>query len=220
MKKLKLLLSLSVALGLVGCSPGASEHRKLCKKDAGTVIYKQVEADGFYHAQCSSSCWVQFLDMYERTGISYMEFNNERTYSTAYIPEKGYWRYFIADKGNKFCNVKITKKIDSYSSPDDFIKQFRENKCVAAKSIKSPTAKYFYEDNNRVITVGNLFGTTINKVELVIKDRDENIYSKTTQYIKDVVPGTPHEGGSKGCKVYAYPILGNLYEQTIVPSSK
>lgn len=218
MKNLKSLVIISSALGLVGCSPGASEHRKLCKKDAGTVVYKKVEANGFYSRSCSQNCWGTLLDTYERTGLNFIEFHINNPHSFDYISEAGYWRYFITNKDNPLCNEKIDERLNGYMNPDNFTKTFREHYCVAAKKLDSPTAKYIYERNDSVLAVGGLFGTEISKIELVIKERNGNeVLGRTIEYMLDTVPGTPHEGGRKSCTEYAYSTTPYLYEKVLTP---
>lgn len=90
MKNLKLLISLSVVLGLVGCSMGYDELEKLCKKDAGTVVYKHVEAKGYYSENCMGTCYTPVIN----NQFEFIEIYND-TDDKSYSPGKGYWHIYI-----------------------------------------------------------------------------------------------------------------------------
>ncbi len=213
--KFKVLTLLGGLLVIAGC--GNYEHTKLCKKDAGTVVYKQVNAEGFYHAQCGSSCWGQFLETYERTGLSFMEFYESRAYKWKEVTTNGYWRYFIAKKGHSLCNKKITEKLDSYSQPDEFTAEFRKTHCIASKKITEIEAKYSFENSKEVIDLGGIFSSKIVKVKSIILERHSGrILGETIEYSLNRVSGSRIDGGEQSCKVYANPATPYLYEKVIV----
>ncbi|WP_223669677.1 hypothetical protein [Kangiella shandongensis] len=105
MNKLKLLISLLVILGLFGCSTGQDELEKLCKKDAGTVIYKQVKADGYYSEDCRGTCYTPVIN----NQFEFIEIYND-TDNKSYSPGKGYWRIYISDNDDSNCYEIVTSR--------------------------------------------------------------------------------------------------------------
>ncbi|WP_046561232.1 hypothetical protein [Kangiella geojedonensis] len=93
--RLGLLGSAGLAVMLTGCSMGHDELEKLCKEDAGTVINKQVEAEGLYYESCNGLCWLNMISY----GFEYVEMNNTQE-NHRYLPENGFWRIYFNISGS------------------------------------------------------------------------------------------------------------------------
>lgn len=202
MKKLKLLLSLSVALGLVGCSMGHDELEKLCKKDAGTIIYKQVEAEGLYYESCDGVCWLNMIPY----GFSYIEMYNSKNNHT-YLPGKGLWRIYISSSDDALCHARITKAYNFGDLP--------EGKCFAAKKKDKVTARYKHSMIKSLIRLDDYNQSKIGRyVYQIIDQRNGEVVSETVDYLL----GRTGSGGPYPCKSYSEnkgPIK-NLFRSTFI----
>lgn len=190
MKKLKLLISLSVVLGLVGCSMGHDELEKLCKKDAGTVIYKQVKAEGYYDEVCTSNCWKGMLAW----GFKFVEMYNQ-TDSRKYLLDEGLWRIYVSSDNDPNCNHKMTNSHN--------FGHIESGECLATKKIDKITARYKHSMTKSVIKLDNRSQSVIGRYVYQIVDRDsEEVTAERVEYILDSKPGTTLDGGPYVCKVY------------------
>ncbi len=202
MKRLKLLVSLSVALGLVGCSMGHDELDKLCKKDAGTVIYKQVSVGGLYYESCDGLCWLNMIPY----GFEYVEMNNTQN-NHSYLPEKGLWRIYISESNDPYCNDKITRGYNFGDLP--------EGKCFSAKQIDKVTARYKHSMTKSLIKLDDYNQSKIGRyVYQIIDQQNGEVLSETVDYLL----GRTGSGGPYPCKSYSKnkgPIQ-NLFRNTFI----
>lgn len=185
--KLRLLISLSVALGLVGCSMGHDELEKLCKKDAGTVIYKQVQADGYYSANCKGACYTTVIDK----KFKFIEIYND-TDNKHYNPGKGFWRIYLSNDRDSNCYADVTKRQQHLIG---------EGKCVAFKKLVKPTAKYGYKSDREHSTLQNYYQSKISRAVQIAYILDtEEIIGESISYSLDIDPTTTGDGGGVYCE--------------------
>lgn len=180
------LIVLSASL-LLACSDGQKELDELCRKNAGTVIYKQVEADGYFDESCDYLCW-STLHYYR---LKYIEMDNPKP--NKYLKEKGLWRIYISESRDSFCNEAAT---DRYLDP-----LLNSNQCIATKRILKPVSKYSLKTQKEIININNFNNSVIGRFSTKIVNLNTNeIISETVSYQLDSKPGTTLDGGPYRCK--------------------
>ena len=173
---------------MAACSSGEKELDELCRKDAGSVIYKQVEADGFYYESCTDNCWHDMM----ASGFSFIEMNNQKD-RHRYLPEKGFWHIYISNDNDPNCNKKMT---DNYNSDG-----LKSNQCFAVSKIKKPTARYAHVMDTNIIELDNYNKSIITRYIYQIKDRKNNeVLAETITYRLDANSKIPLSGGLISCK--------------------
>lgn len=187
MKKLKLLISLSVALGLVGCSMGHDELEKLCKKDAGTVIYKQVKADGYYDNNCTGACWLPLLD----GSYKFIEIHNP-TDKNHYNPGKGFWRIYISNRNDENCYSMVTNRQRH---------RIGNGQCIAFKKLSKVMARYRLNTEETFIYLDNYYKSkVVRQTQAIIDSKTQEALGLNISYYLDINPDSTGDGGPYQCK--------------------
>jgi len=116
---------------------GLNELKRLCEKDAGLIIYKTVEAEGYYDStRKGETLWVLVASDY-----NFMEFCNLDPEKPSF-DEPGCWRLTKVSRETGQCNERVDKSLRRNGS--DSSREFREQNCIAVEKIEKPEAQYSY----------------------------------------------------------------------------
>lgn len=186
--RLGLLGSAGLAVMLTGCSMGHDELEKLCKKDAGTVIYKQVEAEGYYDNNCRGGCWLPLLD----GNYKFIEIYNPID-KTNYNPGKGYWHVYLSNHNDENCYSIVTSRQKH---------RIREQQCIAFKEIAEPTATYEFNTDESYIYLDNYYKSKVTRqVQTIIEIKTKEVLGQTVLYYMDINPSSTGDGGPYQCQI-------------------
>lgn len=218
MKKIHSLILLVACVLTTACgssSSGLDELKRLCKKDAGLIINKTVEVDGYYDASRESGA----LGLLIPSGYSFTEFCNFEPDALDLFDVPGCWKLTKVPRDTKQCNDVVDKKLWRYARKGYV--EFREENCIAVEKIEKPEARYSYHSDFKKWYAKNET-SKFTRSDVYIKDSvTSEILGRYVAYSYNVRPG---QTTAKGCEIFEgnYPsyVESNLVNTVLKPMSK
>jgi len=121
-------------------TPGMSELKRLCEKDAGDMIYKVVYADGYYDV---NGRWDSLI----KSGYQYIEFHQTKVEFSSVVKDLGYWRIYKSNKQDPLCDQQLEKEFDEYTNKYQL--DFFKTQCLAARKLNKPESRYWLKNGIR-----------------------------------------------------------------------
>jgi hypothetical protein len=194
MKKIVILCLL-----VISCSSCSSEKegmdklRELCEKDAGLIIYKTVEADGYYDAYANSSIAGRLV----KSEYKFFEFCDDAPSRFNMIPDAGCFRVKRVRRDSGQCNKKIDERLSEFivDPYPEFLKKF----CISVEKIDKPMARYSYHSNIEIWTENNSVSEFIRSNVYIEEKRTNEVLGRYVSYSYNVRPG---RSTAKSCEIF------------------
>jgi len=197
-----------------GCgSEAENKFDELCKKEAGSWIYKQVLADGFFDAsERCDDCWYPIVE----DGYSYIDVCIEKPKIGAIKLDAGCWRFFRANINDSSCRRDIARYTERK------IKEKGENYCIAAEVIGAPKDEIMSLFKERTIFTSEDGSETLSEEYWEIRDNKRNeLLAQQKNYELHVKNRLEGGLGNRPCdESHKFKIMYKLYQSVITPASK
>jgi hypothetical protein len=117
--------------------PGIRELAEACATQAGRVVHRTVEVEGYFShgtESCDNACWSSFA----QSPYQYMEFEVTKTEKWLFLKEKGLWRISKQPDDDPRCGSKPTQYVKRISERDGWPVDF----CLAFERIDEVKSQY------------------------------------------------------------------------------
>lgn len=162
--------ALLVAGWLTGCGyPGTSKLKELCELEGFPKVYREVSAAGYYDDVRECDDLINHMENWE---FSFVECRQGSSAYRNLIPE-GTYRISKVNETSGRCDSKLLEDIQRRQF--GFEKMISNGLCFTLTRIDKPKAAYgFYQVITEPTIIDNLFGSRINSLHLLIKDRRQD----------------------------------------------
>ena len=194
--------------------PGIRELAEACATQAGRVVHRTVEVEGYFDAsldRCDKACWRSFA----LSGFQYIEFKVESFESWDYLKESGHWRISREELDGASCHSRATEYLKKIAKRDGWEMGY----CVALENVGSLRSSYSFQNSIEEIDLEDEFGSTLIEGTTVLVDlgsgesmAEQTSYTLYARYKKNW-PAQQLGCNAVGIQNYS----GRFFDSVIVP---
>lgn len=138
--------------------PGIKELAKACAENAGRVVNRTVEVDGYFDAdlsRCEPGCW----DSFSKSDFQYLEFEVKAPKNYEFLQEEGFWRVSKQDKADSRCDQRIMTELKRYAG----VRPRNLDFCVVFEKVDALKSQYGHESLSESTIIDGAHGSRIYK---------------------------------------------------------